>query len=101
MEREFVLFSRKGFTAPFDANEPEKGRMDLVARCVSAAFFISYAIRKDVIFHVFLNCPPDPPRQLTLTGRNLTGIKPNEQTILQKINQVLEKRKKLKVWPRG
>lgn len=95
MEREFVLFASKGFTTPFDLNDLTKGRMDLVARCISAAFFISYAIRKNVIFHVFLNGPSDPPRRISFYGGELVGIEPNEKSIAIKLNECLEIGKEL------
>jgi len=95
--KEFVLFSSRGFTLPFDLNDLTQGRMDLVARCISAAFFISYAIRKDVIFHLFLNGPPNPPRRISFYGNELVGIEPNEKSIAIKLNECLEKGKGLKL----
>lgn len=90
MEREFILYSSKGFTAPFDLNDLTKGRMDLVARCISAAFFISYGIRENTIFHVFLNGPPDPPRQITLKGVKSMGFLPDEKSIAKRLNEILK-----------
>lgn len=50
--REFILFSR-GITREFKLNDlPNAGRMDLIARCISTAIFLSYSLRKDVKFHV-------------------------------------------------
>ncbi|MEM7821769.1 MAG: tRNA (pseudouridine(54)-N(1))-methyltransferase TrmY [Candidatus Aenigmatarchaeota archaeon] len=97
MEREFALISLKGLTKPFDLNNLTIGRMDLIARCISSAFFISYAIRRNVIFNIFLYGPPDPPKNIILCGEELEGISPDEKGICRKISEVLKKSKNLKL----
>ena len=35
------------------------GRLDIVARCINAAFWLSYGIRKNVVFHTILHGEPN------------------------------------------
>ena len=90
--REFLLFARKAWTKPFNINElPKAGRMDVVARCITNAFFISYSIRKDTNFFVSLNGPPNPPLLLKFIGNELKGIYYDERSVGGKINEALKK----------
>jgi len=83
--REFILFSR-GVTKDFKLNDlPNAGRMDLVARCVSTAIFLSYSLRKDVKFHVILNGPPSPPLTITFFTNELKNVSPDERNIASHI----------------
>jgi tRNA (pseudouridine54-N1)-methyltransferase len=84
--REFVLFSR-GVTKEFKLNDlPNAGRMDLIARCISTAIFLSYSLRKDVKFHVVLNGPPYPPLTITFFTNELKNVSPDERNIASHIN---------------
>lgn len=80
--RTFVLYSR-AFTGAFNLNDlPSSGhRMDIVARCVNAALFLSFALRHDTRFYVTLNGPPDPPKTLLFDGSRLTAVSPDERNI--------------------
>ncbi|MEM5875217.1 MAG: tRNA (pseudouridine(54)-N(1))-methyltransferase TrmY [Candidatus Aenigmatarchaeota archaeon] len=83
--REFILFSR-GITTDFSLNDlVNAGRMDLVARCVSTAIFLSYSLRKDVKFHVVLNGPPSPPITITFFTNELKNVSPDERNIASHI----------------
>lgn len=89
--REFVLRASKAFTTPFNLNDLVKaGRMDLVCRCVSNAFFISEAIRKDVIFRAILEGPKRPPKLVTFLGQELKNVRPDEKSIAKLINKALK-----------
>ncbi|MFZ8830004.1 MAG: tRNA (pseudouridine(54)-N(1))-methyltransferase TrmY [Candidatus Aenigmatarchaeota archaeon] len=84
--REFILFSR-GVTKEFKLNDlPNAGRMDLIARCISTAIFLSYSLRKDVKFHVVLNGPPSPPLTVTFFTNELKNVYPDERNIASHIN---------------
>lgn len=83
--REFILFSR-GVTKDFSLNDlPNAGRMDLIARCITSAIFLSYALRKDVKFHVVLNGPPNPPMTITFFTNELKNVSPDERNIASHI----------------
>ena len=72
--RVFVLRARKGPTASdhVDGSFRAPGHFEIVANSISNALFISNDIRGDVVFHVALEGPPDPPKIVTFDSRNLT-----------------------------
>lgn len=85
---EFILFSRKGRTDSNFRSLREAGRLDVVYQCLLTAFFVSGAIRRDVIFHAILGGPPHPPVHLIFDGRHLRDVRTDERTwevILRKI----------------
>jgi tRNA (pseudouridine54-N1)-methyltransferase len=77
---EFILFSRKGRTDGKFRNLREAGRLDIVYQCLLSGFFISGAIRRDVIFHVVLCGPPKPPIHLIIDGRYIKNVRTDEET---------------------
>ncbi|MGC8993486.1 MAG: tRNA (pseudouridine(54)-N(1))-methyltransferase TrmY [Candidatus Aenigmatarchaeota archaeon] len=84
--REFILFSR-GVTREFKINDlPNAGRMDLIARCITNAIFLSYSLRKDVKIHVVLNGPPNPPLTVTFFTNELKNVSPDERNVASHIN---------------
>ena len=90
--REFIVFARKAWTKPFNLNDlASAGRMDVIARCVSSALFISYAIRKDTNIYISLNGPPNPPVLLKFFGDRLKGVYYDERSVAGKINEALKK----------
>lgn len=91
--REFVLLALKGFTTPdFNLNNlPEAGRMDLVCRTVSNAFYTSKTLRKDTVLHACLNGPSRPPKTISFYGPELMGMTPDERNIGGIIKQALKK----------
>lgn len=95
--REFILFARKALTKPFDLNNlPKANRMDVIARCITNALFVSYAIRKDTNFYVSLNGPPNPPVLIKFIGNEIQNIYLDERSIAEKINKALKKVNPLK-----
>jgi len=88
--REFVLFSRQGTTAAhFSLSDLGSVGLDIVARCVSAAFLVSSHIRRDVVLHVFLGGPPSPPAYLRFDGNGLRSLDPREPGIGQVLMSAL------------
>jgi len=82
--REFVLYSRQGTTAHhFSVSDLRGVGLDIVARCISAAFLVSSHIRRDVVLHVFLGGPPSPPVYLRFDGNELRSLDPSELGIGQ------------------
>ncbi len=87
--RTFILYSR-GWTKPFSEKDlPGAGRMDIACRCVSAALFISYTIRRDTRFFISLN-GGSQPIALCFDGR-IRKISPDERSIGLWISKTLEK----------
>ncbi len=82
--REFVLYARKAVTSSdFPLNDlPGKGgRMDLVARCVCNALWLSHDLRRDACIHIVACGSPNPPKVITFYGSLLRGVSPDERSI--------------------
>jgi tRNA (pseudouridine54-N1)-methyltransferase len=89
--REFILKASKAFTTPFNLNDlAGSGRIDLVCRCISNAFFLSEAIRKDVCFYAVLEGPREPPKLISFFGSRLKRMTPDERNIGAWINKALK-----------
>ena len=56
------------------------GRMDVIARAINSALFLSHGIRKDtqIVVHLMGN---GPPRRVFLDGSDLKGVSPDERSI--------------------
>ncbi len=86
--REFILYSQKGPTGPFNVKDlPGSGRVDLIARAVISALWISHKLRDNVI-HISLNGPPNSPKVITITS-NIRRVSPDERAIGLWINKIL------------
>lgn len=74
--REFILRARKGPTTPdFSLDDLSRfGRMEIVAHCVANALFFSQQIRPDVLIHVVLDGPGDPPKTVRFDSRTLGSL---------------------------
>jgi len=90
--RTFVLLARKARTDDkfsLDDLPSSGGRMDVVARCISSALFISHAMRKDVVFYAVLCGPPNSPVTLKIISSELAGVRPDERSIGGQIKSAL------------
>lgn len=89
--REFIVYTH-GVTKPFRLDDlPGAGRMDLIARCISNAIFISDAIRRDVKIYIVLNGPPNPPKTVIFNAAKIKRTSPDERNIASHIKIALEK----------
>jgi tRNA (pseudouridine54-N1)-methyltransferase len=90
--RQFVISSH-AVTSPDNINLKDlpgsAGRLDVVARCVNAALWLSYGIRRDVTFHAVLSGPPHPPVHLRFDGSLLKRVSPDERSIALFIKKAL------------
>ncbi len=94
--REFIMYSSKGATTPefFLKDLPGSGgRMDLVARCVISALWLSRDMRRDSRIVFSLNGPPDPPLAISFDGGELERVSPDERNISIWIKKTLKQRK--------
>ncbi len=90
--RTFIIYSRKGRTdSKFNIEDlpSSGGRMDLVARCINSALWLSDQIRKDTKIFVVLNGPPNPPVTLCFDGNKIKKMTPDERSISIWIKKVL------------
>jgi len=72
------------------SNLHDAGRLDIVHECIVSSLFLSHGLRRDVIFHVVLNGPPNPPLHVQIDGRALYDVRTDMDTwklILKKIIQ--------------
>ena len=90
--REFLLFSRQGYTSGSFRNLKE-ARLDLVAHCLTSSFFLSHALRKDVVMHIVLSGKPNPPIYLKVVGEELYNVRSDEETWGRILITVLNKEK--------
>ncbi len=67
------------------------GRLDVLARCINSAFWLSYGIRKNVIFHTILYGKPNPPVYIRIEGNKLRKMSPDERNIAIFIKKALER----------
>jgi len=102
--RAFVLFARKARTAPdFSLNDlpGSGGRLDLVARCITQALWLSHKLRDDASFFAVLNGPPSPPITIAFYASLLQHVSPDERNLASWIKIALEKLEqnpKVKEW---
>ena len=86
--RNFLLYSRGGFTYGNFRNLRDGGRLDIVAHCLTSSFFLSHALRRDVVFHILLTGPPNPPKYIRVDGSKIHDVRCDEATwgeILKKV----------------
>jgi len=66
------------------------GRMDVLARAVNTALFLSHGIRDDTDITLHLMGGPGPPRRIWFQGSRLRGVHPDERAIAGHIAKVLK-----------
>ena len=92
--REFIFKANKAITNG-DINLKDLpgscGRLDLVCRCVSSAFFLSHDLRRDTIFYSIHYGAPNPPVVLKFVGSELKRVSPDERSIALFIKKALDK----------
>lgn len=90
--RTFILHALKARTdGDFNLEDlpSSGGRMDLVARCISSALFISHAIRQDTEIIAVLNGPPQSPIAVRFDGAAVRKIAPDERSIAIWLKKIL------------
>jgi len=92
--REFIFKANKAITNG-DINLKDLpgscGRLDLVCRCVSSAFFLSHDLRRDTVFYSIHYGNPNPPVALKFVGSELKRVSPDERSIALFIKKALDK----------
>ncbi len=81
--RNFIIVGHRAVTdSKFSLNDlpSSGGRMDIIARCISAAFLISHGMRKDIEAAVVLLGPGDPPKTVRFIGSELKYLNPDERS---------------------
>lgn len=89
-QRQFVVL---GHDAPVNAefsldDLPGAGRLDLLCRCLNAAFLLSHDIRDGVVVHLVFQ----DQYTVTFDGATLRGLHPDERSTAALIREALDKR---------
>lgn len=95
--KQFILYTSKAVTSPdfsLDDLPGSGGRMDLVARCICNALWISHDLRRDSCIHVVACGSPDPPVVISFYGNMLRDVSPDERNIAAWIKKALAKKRK-------
>ena len=66
------------------------GRIDVLARAVNTALFLSHGIREDTDIILHLNGGPGPNRRILFEGSKLRGAHPDERAIAGLIGKALK-----------
>lgn len=88
-------FAIVGHRAPssgtFNLNDlpGSSGRMDVLARAVSSALFLSHGIREDTTITLHLMGGPGVPRRIRLNGAKVKGLHVDERAIAGRIRSVI------------
>ena len=99
-----MLFARKARTSPdFSLNDlpGSGGRLDLVARCVTQALWLSHRLRSDTSCFAVLNGPPSPPVTIAFYASLLQRVSPDERNVASWIKLALKQLQRspnLKEW---
>ncbi|WP_136600777.1 tRNA (pseudouridine(54)-N(1))-methyltransferase TrmY [Salinigranum halophilum] len=89
--RQFVVTGHDAPTTPdfsLDDLPSGGGRLDVLCRCVNAAFFLSHAIREDVRVHLVLA----DAFTVSVDGREVRRLNPDERSTAARIRDALDQR---------
>lgn len=92
--RIFIIIGHRVKTSPdFNLNDlcGSTGRLDVLLRCINAAFFLSGDIRRDTEIYLVLLGEPEPPKTIHLVGSELKYLNPDERSTGALIRNVLMK----------
>lgn len=88
--RQFVILGHDVPTTPdfsLDNLPSGAGRLDVLCRCVNAAFFLSHGLRSDVRVHLVVA----DTYTITFDGGSLKHLHPDERTIASRIRNALDR----------
>lgn len=90
--RTFILWSRAITSPNFNLKDlPSSGkRLDIVARCIISALWLSHKLREETQIFAVLNGAPSPPKTLLFTPE-IKRVSPDERSIALWIKKALSK----------
>lgn len=89
--RTFIVVGHKATTSPDFSLEDipgTSGRLDILCRCINAAFVLSHGIRKDVCVYLVL-LGGEIPKTILLKGETLRHLNPDERTTAALLKKAL------------
>ncbi len=93
--RQFIVVGHRAATSgDFSLNDMPgaAGRLDILARCVTAAFLTSFDIRRNTRVWLVLLGQPDPPKSVRFEGAQLRYLNPDERSTGALIKKALNTR---------
>ncbi len=91
--RQFIIIGHRAATSgDFSLNDMpgSAGRIDILARCVTAAFLTSFDMRRDTRVWLVLLGEPDPPKSIRFEGALLRYLNPDERSTGALIKKALK-----------
>lgn len=88
----FVVVGHRAVTdGNFSLNDlpGSTGRLDILIRCVTASFFLSHGLRRNVETYLVLQGEPEPPKTLRFAGAELKYLNPDERSTASLIRTAL------------
>ncbi len=88
--RDFIVYANMPVKPTFQLDDlPGSGRVDLLARCVSSALWLSHSVRRDTCVHL---CVEVEGRKtfITFSGARIRRVSPDERNIASWIRRALE-----------
>lgn len=92
--RYFVITGHRASTTPdfkLDDICGGAGRLDVLVRCVTSAFFLSHEIRKDTEVFIVLQGGDDAPKTVRFSGETIRYLNPDERSTASLIRNALLK----------
>jgi len=89
--RNFIIVGHKATTSPNFSLEDipgTSGRLDILCRCINAAFVLSHGIRKDVNVYLIL-LGGETAKTICLKGETLRHLNPDERTTAALLKKAL------------
>lgn len=89
--RTFIVVGHKASTTPNFSLEDipgTSGRLDILCRCINAAFVLSHGIRHDIRILLVL-CGGEPHKTVCLRGEDLRHLNPDERTTAALLKKAL------------
>ncbi|MEI7826241.1 MAG: tRNA (pseudouridine(54)-N(1))-methyltransferase TrmY [Euryarchaeota archaeon] len=91
--RQFIIVGHKATTSgdfSLDDMPGSAGRIDILARCVTAAYVTSFDIRRGTQVRLILLGEPDPPKTIRFEGSELKHLNPDERSAGALIKKALQ-----------
>ncbi|MEE2812168.1 MAG: hypothetical protein VX627_03975 [Candidatus Thermoplasmatota archaeon] len=93
MERRFAIIGHRAQSSgKINLNDlaGSSGRIDVLARAVNTALFLSHGIRDDTDITLHLQGGPGPARRICFQGSTLRGVYPDERAIAGQVGKSLK-----------
>jgi len=92
MARRFVVIGRRAVASGEFSLEDlpsTSGRMDVLLRCVRAAFLVSHGLRRDTVVYLVLLGGARAPRTMRIDGAAVRFVRPDERALANMVQKAL------------